>query len=201
MMLYLFLHSTNRNIILKVSKNILERCRNNERKAQQLLYEMFSSSMYGVCLRYYPNPDIARDILQDGFIRVFEKIKTYRGKGSFEGWLRRIMVNTALEHHRKVRDYANYEIETDSISDSQGEYFEADYQLLLSIIASLPQQYRLVFNLYAIEGYSHAEVATLLNISESTSKSNYSRARGILRDKISLIHKFETHAVLRARTI
>ena len=157
--------------------------------------------MYGVCLRYYPNSDIAQDILQDGFIRVFEKLSTYRGEGSFEGWMRRIMANTALEYHRKRRDYAELEVSIDTIGDSQVEYFDADYQLLLNIVASLPQQYRLVFNLYAIEGYSHAEVASLLDISESTSKSNYSRARGILREKVSLIYKFEEYAVLRAGTV
>ncbi|MDY0200357.1 MAG: sigma-70 family RNA polymerase sigma factor [Tenuifilaceae bacterium] len=186
---------------MEISKNILDRCCNNERKAQQLLYEMYSHTMYGVCLRYYPNAHIAQDILQDGFIRVFEKVKTYRREGSFEGWMRRIMVNTALEYHRKMRNYADLEISIDTIGDAQTQYFDADYQLLLNIIASLPQQYRLVFNLYAIEGYSHAEVASLLKISESTSKSNYSRARGILREKISLIYKFEKHAILRTGTI
>ncbi|MDD4672166.1 MAG: sigma-70 family RNA polymerase sigma factor [Bacteroidales bacterium] len=166
-----------------------------------MLYEMYSSAMYGVCLRYYPNAEIARDILQDGFIKVFEKLKTYKGEGSFAGWIRRIMVNTALEYHRKARDFVDVEITADSIGDANNVYFDTDYQFLLKIVASLPRQYRLVFNLYAIEGYSHAEIASLLNIAESTSKSNYSRARAILREKVSLIHKFETYAVLRARTI
>ncbi len=157
--------------------------------------------MYGVCLRYYPNPEVARDILQDGFIRVFDKIRSFRFEGSFEGWIRRIMVNTALEYHRRKKENSEVEIVEDFVDGHQMGVLEADYQLLLSVIATLPQQYRLVFNLYAIEGYSHTEIGALLNISESTSKSNYSRARAILREKVSLIEKLEKNAVLRTGTI
>jgi RNA polymerase sigma factor (sigma-70 family) len=152
--------------------------------------------MYGVCLRYYPNAEIARDILQDGFIKVFEKICSFRFEGSIEGWIRRIMVNTALEYHRKKNDDVELnDLNSSSLID-ENCHIQPDYQFLLSIVSSLPKQYRLVFNLYAIEGYSHAEIATLLNITESTSKSNYSRARAILRDKVSLIEKFEGYAIL-----
>ncbi|PKP45327.1 MAG: hypothetical protein CVT95_08965 [Bacteroidetes bacterium HGW-Bacteroidetes-12] len=157
---------------------------------------MYSSRMYGVCLRYYPNPEIARDILQDGFIKVFEKISSFRFEGSLEGWIRKIMVNTALEYHRKRKDDKAVSISNaSSLIDENGKT-ENDYQFLLSIVSSLPKQYRLVFNLYAIEGYSHIEIAKLLNITESTSKSNYSRARAILRTKMSIIEKFEGYAIL-----
>ena len=186
---------------MDINRSILERCRSNDRKAQQALYAIYAPAMYGVCLRYYPNAEVARDILQDGFIKVFEKIRSFRFEGSFEGWIRRIMVNTALEHHRRKGDGREVEINEESMDGQELETLDADYQLLLSVVASLPQQYRLVFNLYAIEGYSHAEIGTLLNISESTSKSNYSRARTILREKVSQIEKLEDYAVLHARTI
>ena len=152
--------------------------------------------MYGVCLRYYPNPEVARDILQDGFIKVFENIRSFRFEGSLEGWIRRIMVNTALEYHRKKKDekYISIDDASSLIDDNINLY--SDYKILLSIVSSLPKQYRLVFNLYAIEGYNHAEIASLLNITESTSKSNYSRARAILREKVSTLEKFESYAIL-----
>jgi RNA polymerase sigma-70 factor (ECF subfamily) len=111
------------------------------------------------------------------------------------------MVNTALEYHRRKNEGREVEIDDDFLDGEEMLTLDADYQLLLSRVASLPQQYRLVFNLYAIEGYSHTEIGTLLNISESTSKSNYSRARGILRDKVSQIEKLEEYAVLRTGTI
>jgi RNA polymerase sigma factor (sigma-70 family) len=156
---------------------------------------LYSAKMYGVCLRYYPNAEIARDILQDGFIKVFEKIRSFRFEGSIEGWIRRIMVNTALEYHRKKKDDVELSLSNASALIDEGGSFDPDYQFLLSIVSSLPKQYRLVFNLYAIEGYSHSEIANLLNITESTSKSNYSRARAILREKVSLIEKFEGYAI------
>jgi len=144
---------------------------------------------------------VARDVLQDGFIKVFENIRSFRFEGSFEGWIRRIMVNTALEYHRRKTAGRDVEINEEVFGEQELETLDTDYQLLLTVVASLPQQYRLVFNLYAIEGYSHAEIGALLNISESTSKSNYSRARMILREKVSQIEKFEEYAVLRTGTI
>ena len=111
------------------------------------------------------------------------------------------MVNTALEYHRRKTAGRDVEINEEVFGEQELETLDTDYQLLLTVVASLPQQYRLVFNLYAIEGYSHAEIGALLNISESTSKSNYSRARMILREKVSQIEKFEEYAVLRTGTI
>jgi RNA polymerase sigma-70 factor (ECF subfamily) len=167
----------------------------NDRKAQQTLYKFFSSKMYGVCLRYYPNVEVARDILQDGFIKVFQKIRSYRFEGSLEGWIRKIMVNTALEYHRKKKEEVEVNL-TNAHTRFEHSFIQTDYQLLLAIVSTLPKQYRIVFNLYAIEGYSHSEIAVLLNISESTSKSNYSRARAILREKVSKIEKYESYALL-----
>ena len=161
-----------------------------------MLYTLFASRMYGVCLRYYPNRNIANDILQDGFIKVFQNIGSYRFEGSLEGWIRRIMVNTALEYHRKKKD--EYEVNLSSAAALMVDSCDknADYEMLLSVISELPNQYRLVFNLYAIEGYSHNEIAKQLSITESTSKSNYSRARAILRQRINELERVVVNAVL-----
>jgi RNA polymerase sigma-70 factor (ECF subfamily) len=143
--------------------------------------------MFGTCLRYAGNFQDAQDILQEGFIKVFEKIHQFAFKGAFEGWLRKIMVNTALEkyrlHYRQVAadeniKAADYEDDTDIASD-------IDVAELVRIIQELTPKYRVVFNLYALEGYSHKEISEMLNISEGTSKSNLSRARTILQEKVN----------------
>ena len=164
----------------------IQKCASGDRRAQTSLYNHFASKMYGVCLRYSKDTNEAEDNLQDGFIRVFTKIGQFGFKGSFEGWMRRIMVNTALEKFRKnnhlfaVEDmvvYENVQVAEETISSiSAGD--------LLKIIQELPPRYRMVFNLFAIEGYSHNEIAKLMNINEGTSKSNLSRARAILQKKV-----------------
>lgn len=142
--------------------------------------------MYGLCLRYAKDHDEASDILQEGFIKVFCNLKSYGSKGSFEGWIRRIMINVALERFRKnnylytVEEIAPYK---DQINYDEIESIIAENELL-KIINELSPKYRMVFNLYAIEGYSHSEISKILNISEGTSKSNLSRARVILQEKI-----------------
>ncbi|HPD94973.1 MAG: sigma-70 family RNA polymerase sigma factor [Bacteroidales bacterium] len=169
---------------MELSKDLIKKVIKGDRNAQHTLYNTYSAKMYGVCLRYLANPEIARDILHDGFIKVFSSIKTFRGNGSLEGWILRIMVNTALEYIRRSKN--NFKVDIDeaktleAINNTEGP----DYQMLLKIIAELPQQYRTVFNLYAIEEYTHAEIAEMLGISESTSKSNYSRAKAILRVRL-----------------
>ncbi|HNS30533.1 MAG TPA: sigma-70 family RNA polymerase sigma factor [Tenuifilaceae bacterium] len=168
----------------------------NDRKAQQALYGHYSARMYGVCLRYYPNVAIAQDILQDGFIKVFENIHSFRFEGSIEGWIRRIIINTALEYHRKIKDEKMVVLSDALLLSQEPLSVDIDYRQLLLLISELPNQYRMVFNLYAIEGYSHAEIAKMLAITESTSKSNYSRARAILREKVNKIADLESHAVL-----
>lgn len=152
-----------------------------------MLYNAYAAKMYGVCLRYLTDPETARDILHDGFIKVFTSIKNFRGDGSLEGWVRKIIVNTALEHLRRRKD--NFEVEIDQAIalESQVKTEGPDYQVFLQVISELPQQYRTIFNLYAIEEYSHAEIAEMLGITESTSKSNYSRARVILKAKLEKI--------------
>ncbi|MDK2979132.1 MAG: hypothetical protein PWP52_1846 [Bacteroidales bacterium] len=167
---------------------IIKACIKGDRKAQKQLYQLFADKMFGVCLRYADNADEAKDILQDGFIKVFLNLKQFNHKGSFEGWVRRIMVNTALEKFRD-RSYlfaVNMEQGYES-KDSEYDHIlsELAVQDLLKLIQELSPQYRMVFNLYAIEGYSHKEICEMLNIKEGTSKSNLSRAREILKEKVT----------------
>ncbi len=164
----------------------IRKCVSGDRKAQTALYNLFSSRMYGVCLNYSKDAAEAEDNLHDGFIRVFTKISQYEFKGSFEGWMRRIMVNTSLEKFRKnnqlypVGDMMAYE----SLHFSEDTLSSISAEELMKIVQELPPRYRMVFNLYAIEGYSHQEIAKLMEINEGTSKSNLSRARVILQKKV-----------------
>jgi RNA polymerase sigma factor (sigma-70 family) len=172
-------------------ENIIKGCIGSKSASREMLYRMFANKMWAVCLRYTRDKDEAKDILQEGFIKVFEKIKQYEGRGHFEGWLRRIMINTALAEYRKKR-YLNIETAYSANKDEESfEHIESDIaaEELLEIINELPSQYKLVFNLHAIEGYSHKEISELLSIEEGTSKSNLSRARDILKRKVTAIHK------------
>jgi RNA polymerase sigma-70 factor (ECF subfamily) len=167
-------------------ENIIQGCCRKDPRAQKVLYEHFSGQMFGVCLRYSSSAEDAQDILHEGFLKIFEKISQYKFKGSFEGWVRKIMVNTALEKFRNqykvisIQDHA-YEYDSGSSEDINDNITAKE---LLSMIQELSPQYRTVFNLYAIEGYSHKEISELLKISEGTSKSNLSRARIILQEKV-----------------
>lgn len=164
---------------------LIYKCQKNDIKAQSELYELFSSKLFSICLKYSRNYTEAEDNLQDSFITIFKKIKQYKNKGSFEGWLKRITVNTALQRYRKqkVFDIVNEE----SIEDEDLEIDENDVSLefLLKCIQELPDKYRLVFNLYVLDGYSHKEISEMLEINLGTSKSNLARARMILKEKIT----------------
>ncbi|MGQ9621585.1 MAG: RNA polymerase sigma factor [Bacteroidales bacterium] len=171
-------------------KEIIKGCLEGNRRDQELLYRRHSAKLYAVCLQYSENDEEARDILQEGFIKIFQNLHNYKHNGSFEGWIRRIVVNTALEKFRAR--YSLYRVDDiDSINELEAEpdtedYYGIDAADLLYIIRELPPKYRMVFNLYAIEGYSHKEISKMLNISEGTSKSNLSRARNILQRKVNL---------------
>ena len=169
-------------------KNIIKGCLAGDRRDQELLYRRHSSKLYGVCLQYSGNDEEARDILQEGFIKIFDNLKNYKHEGSFEGWMRRIVVNTALEKFRSRHNLFRVD-DIDTISEPEADPDNEDYSGLeavdlLYIIRELPPKYRMVFNLYAIEGYSHKEIGSMLGISEGTSKSNLSRARIILQRKV-----------------
>lgn len=168
---------------------LIKDCVKNDNKARNRLYEMFSAKLYGVCMRYAKNADDAKDIMQEGFIKIFQKMHQFKGAGSFEGWMKRVMVNCALEKYRNMYYLSEYDdgfLQKDTlISDNEVDSFTE--KELLGLIQQLPSKYRMVFNMYAIEGYSHKEIAEILNISEGTSKSNLSRARSALQKKVNNI--------------
>nr|WP_299288933.1 sigma-70 family RNA polymerase sigma factor [uncultured Mucilaginibacter sp.] len=166
---------------------LISGCQSGKRKAQEMLYQLFASKMLGVCMRYATDKMEAEDMLQNGFIKVFSKIKDYRGEGAFEGWVRRIMVHAAIEYYRKNHKMMQL-VEMSLAGTEQSVLAVATHSLeakdLLAMIQTLPPGYRLVFNLYAIEGYAHKEIAEMLGISEGASKSQLSRARTILKETV-----------------
>ena len=169
-------------------EKIINGCLAGNRRDQELLYRRHAAKLYAVCLQYSGNNEEARDILQEGFIKIFENLVHFKYEGSFEGWMRRITVNTALEKFRSKHNlYRVDDIELlpefDAEPDNQ-DYAGLEAADLLEIIRELPTKYRMVFNLYAIEGYSHNEIGKMINISEGTSKSNLSRARVILQRRV-----------------
>jgi RNA polymerase sigma factor (sigma-70 family) len=166
--------------------DLLEGCRSGDRKMQELLYKQTSSKLMAVCMRYARDRMEAEDVLQLGYIKVFQRIKEYRGDGSFEGWLRKVMVNTAIESYRKnLRTLNIVPIEEGYEQPSTGfDFSRLGIQDLLGLIQKLADGYRMVFNMYVIEGYSHKEIAAALGISEGASKSQLSRARAILKEEI-----------------
>jgi RNA polymerase sigma factor (sigma-70 family) len=164
-------------------KDLIDGCRRGDSHAQQRLFNLFSPRMFSICRRYLKNPMQAEDVLVIAFTRIFEKIDQFKGEGSFEGWIRRIVVNEALTALRKSRAMM---LETDlDQADRQPDYSSLADQLeaedLLKMIDELPPGYRVVFNMYAIDGFSHKEIAEQLGISENTSKSQLSRARSYLQ--------------------
>lgn len=165
---------------------LIEKCKNNNIKAQSELYTLFSGRLFALCLKYSRNYTEAEDNLQDAFLTIFKKIGQYENKGSFEGWLKRITVNTVLQQYRKekVFEIAYDENIEDVDIDIDDDRISIDY--LLQIIQELPDRYRLVFNLYVLDGYSHKDIADMLDINVGTSKSNLARARQILKQTIEV---------------
>jgi len=172
-------------------ERLIAGCKNAEPWAQKQVYEQYASAMMSVCLRYVSDRETARDLLQDGFIKIYSKIHTFTGIGSFAGWVRRIFVTTALEYLREKdalkqsESIENYEYSIENMDVSVLEKISADD--LMKSITELPNGYRTVFNLCAIEGYSHFEIANMLSISENTSRSQFMRARKLLQQKIQLL--------------
>ena len=166
---------------------LANKCIEGDQRAQRKLFEMYAPKMMGVCLRYMKDHAQAEDVLQDGFVKVFTKLEKYSGNGSLEGWVRRIIVNTALDQLRKSNkfnanvsmDEVGYKVESDA--DVLASLIEED---LLKLIQEMPTGYKTVFNMFAIEGYSHKEIGEKLGVSENTSKSQYSRAKAYLRIKV-----------------
>lgn len=168
-------------------EQLISDCKRNDAKAQEQLYKLFAVKFFGVCLKYSANYAEAEDNLQDGFIIIFKKIDQFNFKGSFEGWAKRIMVNNALQKYRtgvRFLEIVNENIPEEEDLEIEDENISLDY--LMSIIQELPDRYRLVFNLYVLDGYSHKEISEMLEITTGTTKSNLARARMILKEKIDL---------------
>ena len=166
--------------------DLIQGCIDGNRQMQELLYKKFSPKMYGVCLRYAGNAEDPSDILQEGFIKVFKNLNKFRGEGSFEGWIRRIFVNTSIEHFRKkVKLYNVTEVQENTIEDKELDALDLlATKDIINIVNELSPGYKTVFNMHVIEGYSHKEIADLLGITEGTSKSQLARAKGVLKKKV-----------------
>jgi len=165
---------------------LIQKCKKNDTKAQSDLYKLFSSKLFALCLKYSRNYAEAEDNLHDAFVTIFKKISQYESKGSFEGWLKRIVVNTALQRYRSkgVFDIVNEEHIEDVSIEVENDTIDIDF--LLNSIQELPDRYRLVFNLYVLDGYSHKEIGEMLGIATGTTKSNLARARMILKNKVEI---------------
>lgn len=174
-------------------QRIIKGCIKGDYRAQRLLYQMFSPKMFGICLRYAKDYHQAEDILQEGFIKVYKNVHNFRGDGSFEGWVRRIFVNTSIEYYRKsVSMYPIIEIENTNVPKATEDIIaQLAAEDLMKLVMKLAVGYRTVFSLYVIEGYPHKDIAEMLGISEGTSKSQLARARYMLQKMISEQNKSE----------
>ncbi len=166
--------------------DLIQGCISGNRQMQELLYQKYSSKMYGVCLRYSGNVEDANDLLQEGFIKIFKNLTKFRGEGSFEGWIRRIFVNTSIEHFRKkVKLHNVTEVQENTIEDYDLNILDTLAEKdIISLVNELSPGYKAVFNMHVIEGYSHKEIADILGINEGTSKSQLARAKGVLKKSL-----------------
>ena len=165
-------------------KALVEACKNGDKQALKRLYDLHSAVMYAICLRYMGNQDDAKDALQEGFIKVFKNISMYSFTGSFEGWLKRIFVNTSIEQIRKRKLHFDIDAEGFKTPEyaSTMQLSTIDANKILELVQELPSGYRTVFNMYCVDGYSHKEIAEHLGVSESTSKSQLFKARKLLQE-------------------
>ena len=183
-----------------VDESILDGCIAGKRDAQYELYKKFASSMLAVCSRYARNKDEAEDLLQEGFLKVFQKISSFRREGSFEGWMKRIMINNALNEIKKNRK-APFLEDIEVINETQivdpgepaGNLDPVPADVLLEMIRLLPEGYKIVFTLYVMEDYSHKEIASELNISENTSKTQLLKARRVLKTRLNEYYTTKKH--------
>ena len=175
-------------------------CMTNDRKSQEQLYRLLAPRMLAVCMRYATDKDEAQDILQEGFIKMFRNMKNYRGEGSLEGWIRRIMVHCAISRYRKLKpivlvdDFAAEEAAVIPISSSYNDN-GLEAKDLMKLVQKLPKTYRSVFNMYAIEGYSHQEIGSSLGMSELLSRTTLHRARTLLKDMVAKLTMREEHCL------
>ncbi len=165
-------------------EELVDRCKKGERKAQEQLYRQYAGVLFGICLKYSRNKTEAEDNLHDSFMTIFEKIGQYKSKGSFEGWVKRITINTVLQKYRREEYLSLVNENTPEEVTLESNYADIGLQTLLEYIQELPNKYRTTFNLYVLDGYSHNEISKLLGTSVGTSKSNLARARMLLKEKI-----------------
>lgn len=169
------------------NEQLIDRCLNKDRIAQSILYKKFSAKLFGTCLRYAKNYTDAEDILQEGFIKIFKYLKDFRNEGHFEGWMRKIMITTAINFYKR-KNLLNIDVDPEYLNVPSVALPDAISKLsneeLIEIIQGLPEGYRMVFNLNSIEGYTHKEISEMMNISVNTSKSQLSRARTALQQKL-----------------
>lgn len=177
--------------------DLIEKCSEGNREAQYKLYKTYSPLLYGLALRYSYNQTSAEDILQDAFIKIFAGLKDFKFEGSFEGWLKRVVINTAITgYHKdlKHRHHADLTEYQEILPDENAEFDSAEFtkEELLYVINSLPEGYKMVFNLYAVEGFKHREIAEMLGIDINTSKSQFMRARGVIIKKLNELKKIKS---------
>jgi RNA polymerase sigma factor (sigma-70 family) len=172
----------------RTEKDLIFACLQGERQAQKEIFQMYAPKMMAICLRYAPSKQEAEDILQDSFVKVFTHLQDFSFQGSFEGWVRRIIVNTAIRHCQKAENNVSIDQVADETTDPE-VFNSLSEDELINIISSLPDGYRVVFNLYAIEGYNHREISQMLNVEESTSRSQLFKARKMLQDMIAHIYQ------------
>ena len=196
---------SNRKIKMVSEDQVIEECKKGKHKSFGMLYDKYAAKMMGVCFRYSKTKDEAEDVLQEGFIKVFQKIKSFEGKGSFEGWMRRIMVNTAINNYKaNIKHYYHDDVDQDNninLKTDDTLPFEFDDNVsklqIVKLIQELPAGYQLVFNLYVIEGLTHQEIAEELEVSINTSKSQLYKARKWLRNKILENKKVDSYSQLK----
>ncbi|HEU4788742.1 MAG TPA: sigma-70 family RNA polymerase sigma factor [Flavobacterium sp.] len=172
----------------------IKKCVENDREAQLKIYQLFSPILYGLCLKYMRNEDDAKDVFQEAFVIAFQKMGQYKFEGSFEGWIKRIFINKLLETlKKKKKDVLFLDVfDTDVIEEEELELAPIEQEKLLEYIQELPDQYRMVFNLFVFEKMKHKEISKLLQISEGTSKSNLNRAKSILKKRILVVLNCKT---------
>jgi RNA polymerase sigma factor (sigma-70 family) len=186
--------------ITEAEKTLIKDCINGKEIACRQLFETYYSRFFAICKRYTKDEDDAKDVVQDGYIKIFHSLKDYNAEGSFEGWMKRIMINTSINHYRKhktreITDYIGDDIKEQDAGDGliaiDSALSSLATQHLLKLIQQLPPVYRMIFNLFVIEGYSHKEIATLLNITESTSRANLVKARAKLQNQLIQLQHLE----------
>lgn len=165
-------------------EELIRDCKKGNRKAQEQLYRKYSRILFGICLKYSRNKTEAEDNLHDSFMVIFEKIGQFKSKGSFEGWIKRITVNTVLQKYRKEEYMSVVSENTEEETEVETAYADLSLDVLLGYIQDLPNKYRLTFTMYVLDGYTHKEIGEILGTSIGTSKSNLARARTILKEKI-----------------